>query len=129
MNRWLPTVAWLGVVVWLTLSPRPIPADLEPPGRLDLLGHLVIFAILAFLAGRAARATQAGPGTREQGWRVAAVLIAFAAADELLQPPLAGRDAAWSDLLANLVGIATGLRAAGRGARPATSRARPAAPP
>jgi hypothetical protein len=151
MNAWIPAAAWLAVLLWLTLTPRPLPGDLHPSGRLDLAGHLLMFAVLAFLVARAAREGRersAAPPPSSRNGRVGrsfalgAALAAFAAADELLQPPLAGRDASWSDFLANLAGIVLGLVLAGRSgparagpggsaapdARP-TNPAPPAAPP
>jgi hypothetical protein len=125
MNPWIPAAAWLALLLWLTLTPRPLPADLQPPGRLDLAGHLLMFAVLAFLVARAARSGRdgsaaprppSGKGRVGPSPAVGAALATLAAADELLQPPLAGRDASWSDFLANLAGIVLGLVLADRSA-------------
>ena len=135
MNPWVPALGWLLLLLWLTLTPRPLPGDLEQVGRVDLAGHFLLFAVLAALVARAAGLTsipasaadaaEPDAGKRQlrarransarapiRTWAMGAVLAGVAAVDELLQPPLADRDAAWSDLLANLAGIGLGLAVA-----------------
>jgi VanZ family protein len=80
----------------------------RPP--VDKLGHLLAFGVLSFLG-----VSFFGPARR---WRVIAVLLVAATADELLQRAFPTRTFDLSDLAMNVVGIvALGVAARRRPAR------------
>lgn len=90
------------------LSSLPLPGRL---GHLDKVGHLFGYALLTFLAFRAA---EIGPAqsrrTPIRSWRVHPIaivlmLLAFGVADETTQP-FFGRTLDWYDYAADVVGIA-----------------------
>lgn len=86
-------LALAGVTV-LLLMPSP-PAPPGPPGYNDLLAHLFLFAVLAFLAAHAfARAPR---------WRVVLALVLFGAAMEALQATV-GRSPSLADVAADAAG-------------------------
>lgn len=94
--RWLFLLCALAVLV-LALLPPSIP---EPTTGWDKTNHLLAFGVLATLGVRA------WPG---RAWRLVAALIAYGGLIEILQSMTSYRDASWSDLLADTMGIAAGL--------------------
>lgn len=99
--RFVPLVAWVIIVLWLTLTPSP----LQVSGLLgwDKLQHAGAFSVLALLAGWAF--APLGP-TPMPGWfRGALFAFFFGGLVELLQEVFTTtRSAEWQDLLADLVG-------------------------
>ena len=103
---WLPLVAWMGLIFYLSAQPdfpRPSSDFLE-----DLLGigaHICLFAVLAALWGRALHAA---------GYRVVLALLftlLYALLDEFHQSFVPGRTADPLDLLWDGLGAALGLAA------------------
>jgi len=87
----------LFVIAWLALSPAP---PKEADLGWDKLNHLTAFASLAAVASLG----------RVGAWvRIALALLAYGALIEVLQSFTATRSAEWGDLLADGVGIASGL--------------------
>jgi VanZ family protein len=85
------------VIAWLALSPAP---PKEADLGWDKLNHLAAFASLAAVAFLG----------RVGVWvRIALALLAYGALIEVLQSFTATRSAEWGDLLADGVGIASGL--------------------
>lgn len=96
-------LALLIAITWLALSPAP------PPGMdtgWDKANHLLAFGSLAFSAAWAF-----WPRPRLWGWLVLA-LMAYGVGIELAQSLLPPRSADWRDVLADALGIASGLLAA-----------------
>jgi VanZ family protein len=93
-------VVLLLVVAWLALTPAPPKAA---DFGWDKLNHASAFLALAF-TGRLGL-----PGRRALLWLVLG-LLAFGGGIELVQAQV-GRDAQWSDWLADAVGIVAGLAA------------------
>ena len=101
---WLPVVAWMGVIFFLSAQP-----DLPQAGTgwLDLLisgmAHVVLFAVLAVLLARAL-------GQRRHALLVAfALTMLYALSDELHQAFVPGRHPDPWDLVFDGLGAALGL--------------------
>lgn len=101
---WLPVVAWMGLIFYLSAQP-----DLPQPhvGWADLLissmAHAFVFGVLAVLWGRAL-------GERRQGWFLAFVLTAlYALTDEFHQAFVPGRHPDPWDLVCDGLGAVVGL--------------------
>jgi len=101
---WLPVVAWMGTIFFLSAQP-----DLPHPslGWLDLLissaAHTFLFAVLAALWARAL-----GQGRRS--WLLAAALtVLYALSDEFHQSFVPGRHADPWDLAFDVLGTGLGL--------------------
>jgi VanZ family protein len=92
---WVCSVA----ILYLALSPAPP----VPPSLWDKTNHVVAFGVLGVLG------LTAWPDRR---WQVAAWLVAYGCAIELLQMLTATRQADWHDVTADLVGLfaAAGIR-------------------
>jgi VanZ family protein len=96
--RWLPALAWMGIIFWLSGSPQP-PGGIELP---DKPVHFVIYAVLGALVWW---------GIAPAG-AAAAVALTFTvgalygASDELHQLAVPGRTADISDWVADAAGIA-----------------------
>ena len=71
---------------------------------IEAWAHLIAFGILAFLATLAR--------TRTPVWLMAAALVFYAGATEVLKGFTASRTPDWKDLLQNLIGIALGIAVA-----------------
>ena len=106
LTLWLPLVAWMGAIFFLSAQPDlPHAAS----GWLDLLissaAHLFLFAVLALLWARAL-----GQGWR--AWLTAAVLtLLYALSDEFHQKFVPGRHADPWDLAFDALGAVLGLAA------------------
>ena len=99
MRLWRLTLLLLAIgVTWLALSPMP-PASMTLGW--DKLNHAGAFAALG-LSGHLGF-----PGRRTALWVIAAGL-AFGGLIEVLQLFVPGRSSEWTDLLADLVGLACG---------------------
>lgn len=103
-RRWLPTALWAVVILVLTSVPTPA----GPPGGLgiDKAVHLVLYAILGWLAIRAAsgRSIRA----RTVMWTLAAVAL-FAVVDEIHQVFIPWRTGDLGDWVADVTGGALGI--------------------
>lgn len=91
----------LGLVAWLSLTPRPPPLPGMLPAREDLLAHVVMHVALA--------------GALVIAWPrlwMAFGALGLAVLLEVGQLYVVGRTFDWSDLVANLVGAAIGSGAA-----------------
>ncbi|NLD71970.1 MAG: VanZ family protein [Chloroflexi bacterium] len=111
--RWLPLIAWMTLIFWLSAQPV-----VPHPGRaiglgdhlVDYVAHAVLFGVLALCAWWAlgdARLARRLTGRR----RLAAALglaMLYAVSDELHQALVPGRCATIPDLLADGAGIAAG---------------------
>lgn len=104
LYRWLPVVAWMGLIFFLSAQP-----DLPHPkaGVADLLissgGHVFVFGVLAVLWVR-------GLGERRHAWLVALVLtVLYAFSDEFHQAFVPGRHPDPLDLVCDGLGAALGL--------------------
>lgn len=104
LYRWLPVVAWMGLIFFLSAQP-----DLPHPssGWLDWLisssAHLFEFAVLAVLWARAL-----GQGRRSRLIAVALTLL-YALSDEFHQLFVPGRHADPLDLASDALGAVLGL--------------------
>jgi VanZ family protein len=101
---WLPVVAWMGVIFFLSAQP-----DLPRPGvgwanwLISSMAHMVMFGVLAVLWVRAL-------GERRHPWLLAFALSAlYALSDEFHQAFVPGRYPDPWDLVCDGVGAALGL--------------------
>lgn len=99
---WIIFISWAGVLLWLSLTPRPPRLEM---GFLswDKLQHLGAYGLLTFLGGKAYRCFNLDKRRR---WLFAAAGAAvFGGAVEIAQEAMAlGRAAEWGDLLADVLG-------------------------
>jgi hypothetical protein len=109
--NWAPLILWLLAIYWM--SDQPV---VPHPGRrigiadgvTDYGGHMVIFALLAFLAWRVLRAQPTLPHDVPQAaTSVLAGLFAafYAVTDEIHQHFVPGRTASPRDWVADVIGI------------------------
>ncbi len=96
----LLAVVLMAVVAGLALSPSP--PHIADTGW-DKLNHVLAFVALAFCGGLGF------PGAWSRAALVAAALVAYGGAIELLQLMVATRMADWADLLADVIGTGLGL--------------------
>jgi VanZ family protein len=103
-RRWIPTVLWAVVILVLTSVPTPA----GPGGGLglDKAVHLVLYAILGWLAIRAA--SRGSFRARTAAVTLAAIAL-FAVVDELHQVFIPWRTGDISDWVADLTGGAIGI--------------------
>jgi VanZ family protein len=98
--------AWRVLLVLLLLAVGYLAIAPAPPDGVDLgwdkANHLLAFSALTVAA------CFGFPGTPRRVAGIAAAQLAFGALIELVQASIPGRDAEWSDLLADSVGIAVG---------------------
>ena len=107
-RRWLPPVVWAAFILVLTTIPAPAQAPGGIP-HLDKVAHLMLYAGLGWLTGRALRTRQALP--------LALGLVAigvFGAFDEWHQE-LFNRTPDFVDWIADMIGASLGLVVASRG--------------
>lgn len=101
---WLPVVAWMGLIYYLSAQPElPQPY----PGWADLLisslAHVFVFGVLAVLWVRAL-------GLRRNAWLLAfTVTLLYALSDEFHQAFVPGRHPDLWDLACDAFGAAIGL--------------------
>jgi VanZ family protein len=90
------------IVNLFVVGAQPVAVGLVPPPW-DKLAHAALFAVLGALLAFAA-------GGR-RGWLVVGALLAVAAADELFQTALPGREVSAADLVADVAGAVAGVTA------------------
>ena len=101
--RWLPALAWMAVIFWLSSGPPPtIPGGIEIP---DKVAHFAAYAVLGGLLWWAA--APLGPAAAGALAIVGGAL--YGASDELHQLFAPGRTADLVDWLADLGGLAIGV--------------------
>ncbi|HEY8489509.1 MAG TPA: VanZ family protein [Dehalococcoidia bacterium] len=122
--RWLPALAWAGLIFLLSAQPEPL--GRQPGAAQSLLAHAAVYAVLAALLLLAA----GGPGRAR--WRTyAAVLLAaslYGVSDELHQAFVPGRTPDPVDWAVDTAGAAAALallRLLGRRPPPVLGRLRP----
>ncbi len=102
LGRWLPAILWMGLIFFLSSRPD-LPHHPEP--LIDLIlkksAHLIEYAILAFLLARPLGKGKEMPILLTGGL--------YALSDEAHQSLVPGRNAAWSDVAVDLLGVALGL--------------------
>jgi VanZ family protein len=101
---WLPVIAWMGLIFYLSAQP-----DLPLPGLgwasflVSSAAHVFVFGVLAVLWARAL-------GRHRHGWLVAFTLtVLYALSDEFHQAFVPGRDPDPLDLVCDALGAALGL--------------------
>lgn len=102
VRRWLPPLAWMGLIFFLSAQPS-LPSA---PGRWDVLlkktTHAVAYAILTWLYMRALRGRWDDTVVRVVGIVLA---VAYAISDEYHQTFVPGRSGSWVDVAIDGVGI------------------------
>ncbi len=100
---WLPVLIYVAIIG--TLSSRP---HLKPPFHFayaDKVAHMIEYAGLGFLLGRAWRVTLPGSIWRFTGLAVGSGIV-VAVGDEFLQSFVPGRESTASDVAADALGLA-----------------------
>ena len=101
---WGPAVLWAAALLFLGTRPADDLPDVDWYPGLDKAAHAALYALLGFLAQRAA-----GQGTaRGALLRGAAVGLCWGLVDEALQGTAAGRSPGAGDLAADTIGAAAG---------------------
>ncbi len=114
--RWLPSLAWMGLIFFVSAQPS-LPRAPEP--WLDILFkkgcHALAYGVLAWLYLRAVR----GDGSATDGMRLLclALAVAYGATDELHQAFVPGRHPRVMDVLVDGVGATLALAMERRRAR------------
>ena len=107
--HWLALLAWSGLIWFLTSRPSvPMPSAGSDARDFVLRqgGHVLLHAVLAWLAWRAAVLSWGNRIGFAFGWYLA---VPHAILDELYQGQLPGRDANLEDVLYNLIGVFAAL--------------------
>lgn len=112
---WIPTLAWTGVIIGVTLTPQGGP-DLPGLPHVDKLFHAGAFFLLGALGFMSLRRTCAWPAVRVAAATLAWT-VAFGVLDEVLQRLVPGRSMDGLDALADATGSVLGIAAASRLAR------------
>jgi VanZ family protein len=100
--RWIPAVAWMGLIFWLSSGPLPSTGGIEIP---DKVAHLVTWMVLGALLWWAS-----APFGVWRGAMVAFIAAAlYGAADEVHQRFVPGRSADVADWLADVAGSCVAL--------------------
>jgi VanZ family protein len=100
--RWIPAVAWMGLIFWLSSGPLPPTGGIEIP---DKVAHLGTWAVLGALLWWAC-----APFGVWRGAAVAFIVAAlYGAADEFHQRFVGGRSADTWDWLADVAGSGAAL--------------------
>ena len=103
VGRWITLLLYSALMI--TLSHQPGDADFVAPfAHVDKVVHLIEYAVFAVLLLRALWMKDK-PYIR---YLTIAVIVLFAASDELHQSFIPGRDASTMDLLADLLGAGVG---------------------
>ncbi len=107
--HWLPLLAWMGIIFWLSSQPEPISLSeswLET--LVGKIGHLIGYAGLGLLWWRALSARWLK--SEQQKWAAAFVLsVLYAASDEYHQTFVPGRSGRLTDVLIDAAGTALAL--------------------
>lgn len=101
ITAWGPATLWAAVLFVLSAQPD-VPGPGFPFG--DKIGHLGLYGILGVALAWGARRWGA-PGR----WRWIALGALYGASDEWHQSFVPGRDAAWGDFIADVVGVTFGV--------------------
>jgi len=105
-------VAVVAVILLTTLTPAGVSASGCALGLPCVVGHLGLFGLLgAALAGRYATSAAAAESPRRVLMMTVLAVWIFAAADELAQNIVEGREASLVDWLADMVGALGGMLA------------------
>ena len=99
--RWLPAIAWMAVIFWLSSEAAPLPGGIEIP---DKVAHFGVYAILGALLWWAAR-------PRPLAAAALAIVVAslYGASDELHQRFVPGRTCDLRDWMADFAGAAAAV--------------------
>jgi len=100
--RWIPAVAWMGLIFWLSSGPLPSTGGIEIP---DKVAHFGAWAVLGALLWFAF----APLGVARAGALAFAVAALYGASDELHQSFVPRRSADVADWLADVAGSAAAL--------------------
>jgi len=100
--RWIPAVAWMGLIFWLSSGPLPSTGGIEIP---DKAAHFGAWAVLGALLWYAFAALGVGRG----GAFAFIVAALYGAGDEFHQRFVAGRSADVADWLTDMAGSAAVL--------------------
>lgn len=103
---WLPATVWMGSIFYLSSQSRPLESS---PAYFTVLGHLLEYAVLAFLLFWALLVSglSKGRGRVLAALAVSLVLaVLYAASDEYHQGYVPGRDASFVDWGVDLAGAA-----------------------
>jgi VanZ family protein len=106
---WLPPIAWMGIIFWLSSQPQPF--DLPEPLLQTLVskgGHMLGYAGLSVL-WRRALATQAAWPERRVAAMAFLLTVLYAISDEVHQTFVPGRHGSPVDVLIDVAGAALGL--------------------
>lgn len=104
LSLWLPVLAWLGVIFFLSAQPDlPHPESGWADWLLSSSAHALEYALLAILLVRAV-----GPRPRA-GLLVLCAALAYALSDELHQAFVPGRHPDPVDLVCDAAGVLLGL--------------------
>lgn len=106
-GRWLPALAWAAMILVATSVPGSNLPRAFP--HADKLVHLLLYAPLGWLLGRALRAGRVVPVALRASILALAGVAAFAAADEWHQELVPGRSADPVDWLVDLAGATAAL--------------------
>lgn len=104
--RWAPTIVWALAILFLTSIPNP---QIAAPKNSDKVLHFAVYAILGFLAGKAANLRRDQVGAILLS---AACISVFGAIDEFHQRFIPGRFAALDDWVADSLGGLVGTAVA-----------------
>ena len=106
-GRWLPVLGWAALILAATSVPGSNLPRAFP--HADKLVHLLLYAPLGWLVGRALRAGRALPIAARASLAAVAAVALFAAADEWHQELVPGRSADPIDWLVDIVGASAAL--------------------
>lgn len=106
LTRWFPVLLWMGVIFWFSSMPElksalPSLADLV----LRKLAHMAEYALLAVLTMRAL-------GVRSERTLIVTTLflgVGYAVSDEIHQSFVSGREAAFTDVVIDGLGVLIGM--------------------
>lgn len=103
--RWLPALAWAGLIFYLSSQPEPL--GQQPGDSLGLVAHTTVFGVLAALVLLAA----GGPARADRRAYLIAFLVAslYGVSDELHQAFVPGRSPDPRDWVADTAGAAAAL--------------------
>jgi VanZ family protein len=117
--RWLALTAWMIAILLSSSVPgAPIPASGLLSTLINKLGHVLEYALLAYLAWRALVEPAGGVGLSARAGLLTILVagLGFAALDELRQLFVAGRGPSAWDVLLDLTAIGATLALLWRGA-------------
>jgi VanZ family protein len=104
--RWAAVVAWMGLIFFLSAQPR-LPRVMPPglPQIQDVIGHFIVYAVLAVLLWWALR----GAGGRRPLLWALAVTVLYSLTDEFHQSFVPNRHPDVFDLATDFAGAVTAL--------------------